>query len=329
MTVVDDEPVARDVLVRAARSWDFPCQSAGSAEEAIDLLQERPTPVVVTDLRMPGRGGVWLVREILKRWPGAAVIVVTAGDDTDALTQCMDAGAHHYFLKPVHFDEFHHALQTTLRQHQRHHERESYRLQLEKTVARQTGKLRRTFLNSIDSMVRLLEARDPYTSGHSLRVCELTVRLAEKLEFGEKARLSLSLAAKLHDIGKVGLPEHILNKPDPLTEEEFTLVRKHPVIGERILAPIIRSRTVRAAIRGHHERFDGKGYPDKLSGHDIPILARLIALVDSFDAMTSNRAYRQALSTHEAIEHLHAGAGTQFDPDLVPPFAEMIKGSEW
>ncbi len=237
----------------------------------------------------------------------------------------MDAGAHHYFLKPIHFDEFHHALETTLRQHQRHSERERYRRHLEKTVNRQTRKLRSTFVSAIDSLVRLLEARDPYTSGHSLRVCDLTVKLGEKLGLDQKALQSLHLAAKLHDIGKVGLPEHLLNKPERLTEEEFVLIRKHPVIGERILAPIIRSPSVRAAIRGHHERFDGLGYPDGLRGEGIPILARLIALVDSYDAMTSDRAYRQALAAEDALARLRAGAGTQFDPALVPTFVEMIQ----
>jgi putative two-component system response regulator len=321
VTVVDDEPASRDVLVRAARSWNFGCQAAASAEEAIGLLEKQPTPVIVTDLRMPGRGGVWLVREIQKRWPDASVIVVTAGQESDGLTKCMDAGAHHYFLKPINFDEFHHALKATLR----HHERARYRRHLEGTVARQTHKLRHTFLCAIDSLVRLLEARDPYTSGHSLRVCALTMRLAEKLGLGEKACQSLSLAAKLHDIGKVGLPEFILNKPGRLTSEEFTLVRKHPAIGERILAPIIRSRSVRAAIRGHHERFDGLGYPDNLRGGNIPILARLLALADCFDAMTNNRAYRQALPRDEAVNVLIEGAGTQFDPELVTPFVAMIK----
>jgi putative two-component system response regulator len=325
VTVVDDEPAARDVLVRAARSWNFACQGAASAEEAIELLNERPTPLIVTDLRMPGRGGVWLVREIQRRWPESSIIVVTAGEEIDALAQCMDAGVHHYFLKPVNFDEFHHALETTLRRHHRQHEHERYRQRLERTVTRQTHRLRRTFVSAINSLVRLLEARDPYTSGHSLRVSALSMRLADRLRLGDKARRRLGLAAKLHDIGKVGLPEMILNKPGRLTSDEFTLVRKHPVLGERILAPIIRNPSIRAAIRSHHERFDGLGYPDKLRGGNIPILARVIALVDAFDAMTSDRAYRQALSEDDAVNILVEGAGTQFDPDLVPPFVAMIK----
>lgn len=325
VTVVDDEPSARDVLVRAARSWEFTCQAAASAEEAIQLLEERPTPVVVTDLRMPGQGGVWLVREILKRWPQASVIVVTAGQEADGLAQCMDAGAHHFFHKPINFDEFHHALEATLRDQRRRQENESQRRGLERTVSRQTRRVRQTFLSAIDSLARLLEARDPYTSGHSLRVSALTTRLAARLGLDHRDRRRLALAAKLHDIGKVALPEAILNKPGPLSHDEMALVRKHPVIGARILAPIIRSKSIRSAIRNHHERFDGLGYPDKLRGGNIPILARLIALVDSFDAMTSNRAYRHALSQREALEAIRAGAGTQFDPELATPFIELVK----
>src|SRR5262249_22177971 len=156
------------------------------------------------------RGGVWLVREVQKRWPDASIIVVTAGEERDALVQCMDAGASHYFLKPINFDEFHHALETTVRQHRAQKQREHYRRHLECKVRRQTHRLGQTFLSAIKSLVRLLEARDPYTSGHSLRVCALTMQLATALGLDQKTCERLSLAAKLHDIGKVGLPEAIL-----------------------------------------------------------------------------------------------------------------------
>jgi response regulator RpfG family c-di-GMP phosphodiesterase len=325
VTLVDDEPAALDVLVRAARSWDFRCQAAGSAEEALGLLEKNPTPVVVTDLRMPGLGGVWLVREIQRRWPEVAVIVITAGHEVDALAQCLDAGAHHYFLKPVNFDEFHHALEATLRTHRRQRERERYRRHLERTVARQTRRIRRTFLSAIDSLVRLLEARDPYTCGHSLRVSTYKQQMAKSIGLDDRMQKRLSLAAKLHDIGKVALPEAILNKPGPLTAEEFTLVRKHPAIAERILAPVLRNRSVLEAIRGHHERFDGLGYPDNLRGGNIPLLARILAIADCFDALTSHRAYRPALPRQDAIAILQDGAGTQFDPDLVALFLTVLE----
>lgn len=324
VTLVDDEPVALDVLARAARSWDFDCQAAGNAEDALALLERQPTPIVVTDLRMPGRGGVWLVQEIQKRWPETSIIVVTAGQDENALGQCLAAGAHHYFLKPINFDEFHHALKSTLRSYHHRREKERYRRRLESTLQRQTRKLRRTFFSAIDSLVRTLEARDPYTSGHSLRVRAYALGLGERLGLDGKRLKRLSLAAKLHDIGKVGLAEGILNKPAALSIEEYSNVRDHPVIGERILAPIIRSKEVLAAIRHHHERFDGDGYPDGLSGIKIPYLARVITVADCFDALTSSRAYRASLPPAAALDIMRMESGKHFDPAMMPAFVEMV-----
>ncbi|MCI0461183.1 MAG: response regulator [Gemmataceae bacterium] len=324
VTVVDDEPAALDVLVRAARSWRFQCQAATTAEQALLLLEQQLTPVVVTDLRMPGRGGVWLVREIQRRWPEVSVIVITAGQDSDAVSECLSAGAHHYFLKPINLDEFRHALEATSRDYRLGQQREHYRRHLERTVQRRTRQLRHTFLSAINSLVRTLEARHPSTCGHSLRVRRYAGRLAEALGWSPRERKQLSLAAKLHDIGKVGLPEGILNKPDVLTAAEWEAMRQHPVIGERILTPILHSRSVLAAIRGHHERWDGTGYPDGLAGEAIPLLARVIAVADCFDALTSTRSYRAPLPRAEALELLRAGSGTQFDPTLVPPFLALL-----
>ncbi len=324
VTLVDDEPAALDVLVRAARSWQYDCQAAVTAEDALVLLERRLTPVVVTDLRMPGNGGVWLAREVRRRWPEVSVVVVTAGHDADAVSDCLAAGAHHYFLKPINLDEFRHALEVTTRSYQLQRERERHRRELERTVRRRTRQLRHTFLSAIDSLVRTLEARHPSTCGHSLRVRNYTVRLAALLGWPECEQRRVGLAAKLHDIGKVGIPEDILNKPDLLTAAEEAVVREHPVIGERILTPIIRGRSVLAAIRGHHERWDGGGYPDGLAGERIPLLARVIAVADCFDALTSCRPYRDPLPRREALEILRAGAGTQFDPSLVPAFAGLF-----
>jgi response regulator RpfG family c-di-GMP phosphodiesterase len=324
VTLVDDEPASLDVLVRAARLWHYDCQAAVTAEDALALLEERLTPVVVTDLRMPGRGGVWLVREVQKRWPEVSVIVVTGGHDGDAVTDCLAAGAHHYFLKPINLDEFRHALEVTTRSYYLQSERERHRRALERTVRRRTRQLRHTFLSAINSLVRTLEARHPSTCGHSLRVRKYAVRLAALLGWSERDQRRAALAAKLHDIGKVGVPEDILNKAGALTPAEHAVVREHPVIGERILAPTIRGRSVLAAIRGHHERWDGGGYPDGLAGERIPLLARLLAVADCFDALTSCRPYRDPLPRRQALEIVRAGAGTQFDPALVPAFVALM-----
>jgi len=147
VTVVDDEPVAQDILVRAARSWDYQCQSASSAEQAVELLERQPTPIVVTDLKMPGKGGIWLVGEVRRRWPDVGVIVLTAGHDPDSAEECLQAGAHHYFFKPIKFDEFRHVLETTWRTFQFRQQDHHYLSRLECEVKRQTRRVRSTFLS--------------------------------------------------------------------------------------------------------------------------------------------------------------------------------------
>jgi response regulator RpfG family c-di-GMP phosphodiesterase len=323
VTVVDDEPYIQDVLTRAARTWHYQCQTACSAEQALELLEKHLTPVVVTDLRMPGNGGVWLVREIRRRWPEVGVIVLTAAHDTEAAHECLAAGAHHFFLKPIKIEEFHHVLETASRTYHLQREDDRYRRKLEVAVRRQTRRVRRTFLSAIDSLVLTIEERDRYTAGHSLRVRRYALALADAVGLPPRLKRQLSLAAKLHDIGKVGVPEAVLNKPGPLTSEDEAVIREHPATGERILAPILRNRTILAGIRGHHERIDGKGYPDGLRGDQVPLLARLIAVPDVFDAVTSARAYRQALSLPEALGLIRAGAGTHFDAGLARAFLEI------
>jgi len=324
VTVVDDEPIVQDILVRAARSWDYSCQAASTAEQAVKLLEQRLTPIVVTDLRMPGKGGIWLVREIRRRWPQVGIIVLTAGQEIDGARECLQAGAHHYFLKPIKLEEFRHVLETTWRTFQAQQANQKLRKELERQVRRQTRRVRYTFLSAIDSLVRTMEERDPYTAGHSRRVRLYALRLAAVIGLDSKLRRQLSLSANLHDIGKVGVPEAVLNKPGSLTSQEMAAIREHPVIGERILKPIIRNRQVLAGIRSHHERVDGDGYPDGLRGEHIPLMGRLIAVPDCFDALTSLRAYRAPLPIDQALEILRAGAGTQFQPEFVQAFLEIV-----
>jgi putative two-component system response regulator len=320
VTVVDDEPMAQDVLVRAARSWKFQCQTASTAEQALNLLEQRLTPIVVTDLRMPGRGGLWLVSEVRRRWPEVGIIVLTAGLDTAASNECLRAGAHHYFLKPIKLEEFRHVLETTLRTYRTTRENLRRHTELEHAVRRQTRRVRQTFLSAITSLVRTMEERDPYTAGHSRRVRRYSLALSRALGLDNRLQKLIGLAAQLHDIGKAAVPDSILHKQGRLTDEEMAAVRQHPTAGERILTPVIRNRDVLAAIRGHHERLDGSGYPDGLRGDQIPIIARLIAIPDCFDALTTSRAYRAALSVDRALDVLRHGVGTHFEPSFVEAF---------
>jgi HD-GYP domain-containing protein (c-di-GMP phosphodiesterase class II) len=169
-----------------------------------------------------------------------------------------------------------------------------------------------------------MEERDPYTAGHSRRVRRYALRLGDALGLTGVERRHLSLAAKLHDIGKAGVPEAILHKQGRLNAAEDRIIKEHPVIGERILSPIIRSRTVLASIRAHHERLDGNGYPDGLVGDAIPLLARVVSIADCFDALTTSRPYRESLPAEVALDHIRAGAGTKFEPEFVRAFIEVM-----
>jgi putative two-component system response regulator len=272
---------------------------------------------------MPGKGGVWLVKEIRRRWPDVAVVVVTAGQDEDAANACICAGAHHYFIKPVKLDEFYHVLEVARRTYQLEKENKRYRRHLERTVCRQTHRLRRTFMSAIDSLIRAMEERDSYTAGHSHRVRRYCIRMGKALKMNRRQLNCLALAARLHDIGKVGIPESVLYKPGPLTKEEDQLIKEHPIIGERIVKPIVRNAEVLGGIRGHHERLNGSGYPDGLAGDRIPLAARLIAIADCFDALTSARAYNAPMNEEAAFDVLRTGAGTLFEPEFVHAFIRV------
>jgi response regulator RpfG family c-di-GMP phosphodiesterase len=323
---VDDEPALLQMLVRVAELWGFVPQPASSAEAGLRVQAERPAPIVLTDLRMPGRGGVWLAKEVRQRWPETVVLVLTGEHDTDLAIECLNAGAQRYLSKPPCLHDLRTALNVAAELVRLRRERAQYQEHLEATVSRQTRRIRRLYLSGIESLVLALEARDPYTAGHSQRVRRYAVALGRRLGLPLPELRRLSLAAKLHDVGKVGVPEAILNKPDRLTPAEQQLIQRHPVLGEEILRPIIRSRAVLAAIRGHHERLDGLGYPDGLAGAHIPRLARLISVVDCFDALTSARPYREALPLGEAAELMRAAAGDQLEPEYVETWLEIWTG---
>ncbi len=179
-------------------------------------------------------------------------------------------------------------------------------------------------LSTLNSMAKILDARDPHTSQHSTRVTNLSISLANILKLPDDEKDVLYIAASLHDIGKVGIPDSILLKPDKLTEEEFMIIKRHPDIGADILKPIVPMFRETEVIRNHHERYDGKGYPGGIAGENIPLLSRIINLADSYDAMTSDRPYRKGLPIDKAVEEITRCMGCQFDPDLARIFIEKV-----
>lgn len=185
------------------------------------------------------------------------------------------------------------------------------------------GDLKRTYLETVQALAQAIEASDEYTRGHSDRVTKLAIQIAKQLELGRADIDTLKFACILHDVGKIGIIKEVLNKPDKLTEAEFNIIKMHPALGEEIIAPVAFLAPIRPTVRHHHERFDGRGYPDGLKGENIPYLSRIIAVADTYDAMTSERPYRPALSTELALAEIKRCSGTQFDPEIVKAFLEL------
>src|SRR5882762_6832536 len=312
--VVDDEPRLRRVLVRLLEGEGFSCAEAGSGTEALEMLQHDPVPLVISDLRMPQMDGVTLLREIIARWPTTAVIVVTA-------VACLQLGALDYVAKPFHLDEVRARVMQALDKRSLKMEVEDYRRTLEQRVQEQARRIEELSLERLQALVHFLEEKDPYTSGHSVRVADYSARIGRQMGLSPAVMDAVALGAELHDIGKIGVTEAVLHKAGKLTDAEYRHIMEHPVIGARILAPLMRDvPTALAIVRSHHERLDGKGFPDGLKGDQIPLEVRVVGVADSFDAMTSVRPYRPALSVQKALQELEEGKGKQFHPPAVEAF---------
>ncbi|MEO6527285.1 MAG: HD domain-containing phosphohydrolase [Gemmatimonadaceae bacterium] len=324
--IVDDEPRLRQVLTQLMRNDGFTCLEAGNGEEAIALLQQHAVTLVMSDLRMPKVDGIGLLREIRGRWPDIAVVMITAVADVEVAVSCLAMGAMDYLTKPFHLEEVRARVAQALEKRRLVLENRGYQEGLQEKVAVQARRLEELFLASVQSLAEALEVKDPYTRGHSIRVSHYSVVIATELGLDGELLRRIELGGHVHDIGKIGVREDVLNKPGKLTEAEYKHIMTHPMVGWRILAPLL-GETPEALniVRSHHERFDGRGIPDGLSGTNIPLEARIAAAADCFDAMASDRPYRPGLSMDEAITEIIRCRGTQFDPDVVDA---VVRGVE-
>jgi putative two-component system response regulator len=321
--LVDDEEVIRRLLEQRLSSEGYRCEQAADAEEALEKLKAGSIELVILDIRMPGKSGVELLPEIKAKYPDTAVIMATAVDDANTAINCMKAGAYDYLTKPFNLEEVGFSVRRALERRRLKLENRDYQQHLEQKVEEQAQKIRGSFFNAITALAYALEAKDVYTSGHSQRVTEISVAIAKHLGLPEETIEKIRLAGLVHDIGKIGVRESILNKPGSLSDEEYKHVRLHSETGERILKPIVDDGEILKAVRHHHEHYDGTGYPDGLKGEQIPQLARIIAVADTFDAMTSGRPYRKALTQEAACAEVERCRGTQFDPEVASAFLEI------
>ncbi len=328
--IVDDDSSVRDVISVLLGEEGYVCTAVGSAEAALDAARQADYPLLISDVRMPGRDGFWLLDRVRDEHPDTAVVMLTAYGDTEAAVQCLRSGAADYLLKPPKVTELVRAIERALGRRRLELARHKYRRSLENRVREKTAELSRTlrdlestYSQTLWSLVAALDAREHETGDHSQRVVRYSMAVAKRLGVPDREMPDLGRGALLHDIGKIGVPDAILLKPGKLTEDEWDVMKRHPRIGYDILKSIDFLGPAAELVLSHQERIDGRGYPRGLQGEAIPIGARIFAIADTFDAMTSDRPYRKALTVAEARAEISRCSGTQFDSRAADAFLSM------
>jgi putative nucleotidyltransferase with HDIG domain len=322
--IVDDDATVREAIGIVLAEEGYACQSATGAESALDAVRDEKPHLVISDVKMPDRDGLWLLEKIRREHPDTAVVMMTAYGDTAAAVECLRRGASDYLLKPPKTTELVRAIERALSHRRDELARQRYRKSLQRTVREKTSELQRALVeveaaynSTLYALVAALDAREHETGDHSQRVVRYTLALADRIGVPQVQRPDIARGALLHDIGKIGVPDAILLKPGPLTPAEWEDMRRHPQIGWTMIRSIGFLRVPAEIVLSHQERWDGSGYPRGLRSDAIPLGARIFAVADCLDAMTSDRPYRKSLGFPAALAEITRCGGTQFDPQVV------------
>jgi putative two-component system response regulator len=322
---VDDEPMNL-MATEEIFGIRYNVRTAGSGEEALAEIEKERPDLVLLDLHMPGMDGLEVMAHIrdIEGGENLPVIFLTADDDADTEAEIFKAGAMDFIRKPfvmqVALQRIRHVLQ--LKQLQDSMQEEVDRKT--EAITENNRKIRNLSRQVIMALAGTIDAKDTYTNGHSNRVAEYAHEIAVRMGKSEQEKLEIYSIALLHDVGKIGIPLSIINKPGKLTDEEFEEIKSHTVRGYDILKTISEMPELSTGARWHHERYDGKGYPDRKSGEDIPEVARIICVADCYDAMSSDRSYRKALPQDVVRSEIENNKGTQFDPKIADIMLQMI-----
>jgi putative nucleotidyltransferase with HDIG domain len=346
---VDDEVNILKALQRLLRLEDMHVLTASRANEALELLERNPTQVVVSDQRMPEMSGVDFLAVVRERHPDMVRMMLTGYTEMNVAVDAINRGEiYRLITKPWNDDE----LRATIRQAFDHADlkaeikrlnqvtrEQNFRLQdmnrnLEgmvrdrtKQLAEKHQQLRTAYVQTIRALAEAVDAKDAYTRGHSERVGVYASKIAREMNFAKDFIERVYIAGLLHDVGKIGVRDAVITKPDRLTPEEYDEIKKHPEIGAKILEPVDFLKDIASCVRHHHEWYDGsvRGYPERLRGDQIPLPSRIILVADTVEAMTSDRPYRRALSLESVVKEVHRFQGTQFDPTVSQAFLRLIE----
>lgn len=332
LLVVDDDEPIRTALKKFLVIQGYEVATAGSGAEALEVIRRQKVAGMLLDVRMPGASGLDLVPQFLDIEPSLAILMLTAVNDATTAALCMQRGAFEYLIKPIDLGDLARAVERALRRRTTILETTQLHQWLTEEVAvratelrRERASLERVTVATLEALVNALEAKDPFARGHSARVAELSAIVAAELELPDDEIEAIRTAGRLHDIGKIGIREAILNKRGPLTDDEYGHVKEHVLIGTQILAPLNHLSRAIAIVRNHHERWDGSGYPDGLTGEAIPAGARVLGMVEVYDALTTSRPYQEKMPPEFAIERLRDLCGTTIDPGCFAALEAVVK----
>lgn len=336
--IADDDPLVLSTISRILEMFGHEVHTAENGQAIIDLVDDS-FDVIILDINMPDMDGFQTMSTLNMLKLDIPVLFLTGAGSMDYAMKAINLGAYDFLTKPIEdIDIFHIKVRRAIEKRTFILKERRYKAALEQDVRKQAAELEeknrllQQYSRSIEqsavqfmsSLQTLMEEKDEYTAGHTMRVTEYALLLGKNMGLSGDELMVLRRAAQLHDIGKLVIDLTCIQKPGTLTEEEWRLIKKHPTIGANILQPLTFLDREQFVIRHHHERMDGKGYPDGLSGEELDPLTRILTVVDSYDAMTSRRNYRQNLNMEEALEELYKCSGTHFDYDAVECFSKII-----
>ena len=331
LLVVDDEENIRKPLSSFLRSRGYDVETAESGTRALALVKEHKFVLMLCDIRMPGMSGIDVISLALRADPDLAVVMLTAVNDAPTATEALSQGALDYLMKPIELTDLEAAVERAL--HKRslsieqrrieRHIREEVELRTAE-LEREKAALRTLTVNIAETLINAMEAKDVYLRGHSQRVAELAASMAEELGLDADTVEAVRLAGRLHDVGKIGIRESVLNKPGTLSAEEFAHIKDHVRIGIEILSPLQHIGPALQYVQDHHEHWDGNGYPQGLAGERISIGGRILVAADAYDALTSRRAYREPMTRLDTMAYLRQLAGSLVDPEVFKALEAVI-----
>lgn len=309
--IVDDEEMICNLIARRLAKEGCACSTARNGKEALALFLKDSFSLIISDMKMPEMDGLELLKRVKAINTKMMVIMITAYADVDVAVEAMRLGAFDFIMKPIDLNLVVLSIRNALERKRLEEELDTYHKNLETLVEERTGKLQQAYrvlkkahLDSVKVLAEAIDAKDPYTRGHSDRVTRMSLKIATHLDFSEARLETLEYGALLHDIGKIGIKDEVLQKRGPLTSEEYLYIQEHPLIGVKIVEGVEFFKDKIPIIRNHHERFDGRGYPDGLSREAIPFEARIITVSDAFDTMTSVRPHRGIMPLEDVLREL-------------------------